>query len=748
MTNKSILFLLTLLCISCQSNTPTSDSAVSQYVDPLIGTGGEGHTYPGSTLPFGMVQVGPHNKHRGWKWCSGYHYTDTIMQGFSHTHLSGTGLTGMGDIAVAPTSGKLQLLPGTDENPDIGYSSRWSHKTETAIPGYYAVTLEDDDIDAEMTASNRVGFHRFTFNQADDHQIILDPTANIGEHVRDTEVEILSNTEIRGFKHTKGAGGDRHVYFYAKFSKPFTKAGVAIDGKPVDGQKAAALKTAAYAQFGNNKGETVDVKIALSFVDYAGAKKNYVAEAEKISFDQQVQTAKDIWEHELGKIEVEGGSKTEKRIFYSAIYHSMQAPTLINDVDGRYYVEGKVYQGEGNQYSTFSTWDTFRAQHPLLTILTPKVTAEIVNSLISRQTVAKVGLPIWELCGYDNGCMPSYTPVSVVVDAVMKDIPGIDKELAYQAIQETSMMDDKISAFTKGEKLVPWIKKLNYVPAYIWESCAQTMEYAYQDWCIYQLGKALGKADTTYYKKRSRSYENLFDKSQGYIVPKDSTGRFLKLDTHDWKSVRPHYITGNIWGYTTFVPHEIERIIALKGGNLAFCNWLDEIINDTVPMRGEAHVDVSGFIGRYGHGDEPSQHIPYLYNYAGQPWKTQAFVRRVMQEFYTDKPDGLVNNDDCGQMSAWYAMGAMGFYSFCPGNNEYTLTSPLFNKITIHQDNGQDFTIERNKTNKDDIYIHSLLLNGQPSNSTIITHKMITDGLSLKYTLSNQPNKTWGVASK
>lgn len=716
---------------------------VLQCVDPLIGTDAHGHTYPGATQPFGMVQVGPSNYHQGWAWSSGYHFTDTVMQGFAHTHLSGTGLSGLGDILIMPTSGKLQLSQGTDENPDMGYSSRWRHETEKASPGFYGVHLDDYNIDVEVTSSKRVGFHRYTFNTTGEHNIILDPTHNVSETHLDSEVEILSDTEIRGFKHSESAGGNRYAYFYAKFSKPFDSSGVAINDTVILEKKATAKITKAFAKFNVNKGENVEVKVAISFNSYDGAFKNFVAEAENINFDTALQQAQNVWQHHLNKVEVEDENNINKRIFYSALYHSLLVPNLISDVDGKYIVEGKIYEGNENQYSTFSSWDTFRAQHPLLTILEPEITSEIVNSMISRQTVAKIGLPIWELTGHDNGCMPSYTPVSVIVDAVMKDISGINAEDAYEAIRATSMIDNKVSSFTKGELVIPWIKKLNYVPAHIWESCAQTMEYAYQDWCIYQLGKKLGKPDTSYYMNRSQSYLNLFSKEEGFILPKDSLGHFLSLDYNDWESLRPHYITGNIFGYTTFVPHEIDKLIALKGGKEAFCKWIDNMVNDTTEMKGEAHNDVSGFIGRYGHGDEPSHHIPYLYNYGGQPWKTQALVRRIMNEFYSDKPDGLVNNEDCGQMSSWYVMGALGFYSFCPGNNEYALTSPLFNKVTLHLDSGKKIHITADKQSNKSTYIKSLQLNKQKYEQTVISHKKLIDGATLEYSLCDTPNEMW-----
>ncbi|MBI9060706.1 MAG: GH92 family glycosyl hydrolase [Marinilabiliaceae bacterium] len=733
--------LLLTACGSGQFNKQGID--ILSYVDPLIGTGGHGHTYPGVTRPFGMVQVGPSNYSKGWDWCSGYHYSDTVLQGFAHTHLSGTGLSGLGDILIMPTSGKLFLVPGTDEFPDEGYSSRWSHKREKASPGVYQVYLDDYDIDVEVTCTKRTGLHRYTFNRASEHNIIIDPTHRIDEKLLNTEVEILSDTEIRGFKHSKGNGGDRKVYFYARFSKPFQNSGVAVEGNRTEGRKASSQASSAFVQYHSKAGEQVEVKIGLSFVSYEGAYKNYQAEAGDKDFDTVLQEAQEVWEHHLGKVVVEDDNEINKRIFYTALYHSLLVPNLINDVDGNYVVEGKQYQGESNQYSTYSTWDTFRAQNPLLTILEPAYVSEIVNSLISRQTVAKVGLPIWELTGHDNGCMPSYTPVSVVVDAVRKGIPGIDAEEAYEAIRATSMMDWKHSAFV-SEPVVPWIKKLNYVPAHVWESCAQTIEYAYQDWCIYRLAKDLNKADTSYYLNRSKSYRNLFNEDIGYIAPKDSLGNWVPIDLNKWEGIRPHYITGNIWGYSTFVPHEIENIIELKGGPEKFCNWLDEIISDTTEIEGDAHVDINGFIGRYGHGDEPSHHIPYLYNYAGQPWKTQELVRRVMNTFYSDQPDGLINNEDCGQMSSWYIMGALGFYSFCPGDNRYTLSSPFFKKVTLHLDNGKN-TVITTENKVDKIYIKSLHINGQVYNKNIISHQMLTEGVNLNYKLSDQPNRNWGI---
>lgn len=719
---------------------------VLDLVDPLIGTDGHGHTTPAATLPFGMVQVGITNYYKGWDWCSGYHYSDSVTQGFAHTHLSGTGLTGMGDILLMPTSGKLHLSPGNDENPDGGYSSRWSHQTEHSSPGFYAVTLDDYEIDVALTATPRVGFHKYMFNTSGTHHVIIDPTHVIGEKLIGSEVEIISDNGIRGYKRCEGAGGNRHVYFYAQFSKSFTNSGVAVDRKLIDGNSASGKEVNAFVSFDTKSDETIIVKVAISFVDYEGAKKNFEAEAEGKSFEETVTTARATWLAHIGKIQIEDdrADLAKKRSFYTGLYHAMLQPNTINDVDNRYVVEGKIIQGSIPQFSTFSTWDTYRAQQPLLTLLNPKKSSEIVNSLISRHHEAKVDLPIWELAGHDNACMMGYSPVSVIVDAVRKGVPGIDPKAAFEAIKSVSLNPDKKSMYA-NDAILPWLDKLNYVPANVAESCSENMEHAYLDWCIYMLAKDLGLPDTTVYKKRSQSYLNLFREDIGYIAPKDENGNWVDIDLHNWNSIKPHYITGNIWGYTTMVLHDIDRLIELKGGNEKFCLWLDDILADTAALEGESHVDISGFTGRYAHGDEPSHQIPYLYNYAGQPWKTQALVGHVIKTFYTDKPNGYCNNEDSGQMASWYVMGSLGFYSFCPGSNSYTLTTPGFQKITIDLDNGKKLKIECNKNPESNNYIKALTLDNNLHSDHLISHKQLTNGMKLEFELDSTPNKSWAI---
>lgn len=759
--NKNTLYLL--LCLVSCAEIPAEpgdgwESDVLSWVAPLIGTGGHGHTYPGATTPFGMIQLSPSTDVKGWDWYGGYHYSDTVLKGFAHTHTSGTGLAGLGDILLMPMAGEGTVLAGTDADPDSGFRSRFHHEREKASPGYYAVHLEDYDIDAELTATTRTGFHRYTFNRAGEGHVVIDPTHVIGigkheyitlsDYLLDTELEILSDTEVSGFKHTNGSAGNRRVYFYARFSKPFQKGRIAVDDKFTDDKKAAGYNTKALLSFDMEAGEKLVVKVGLSFVSREGARKNFEAEAAEKSFDEVLAAAEATWRAHLSKISVKGGTDRQRRIFYTALYHALLGPVIINDVDGRYYVEGKVYQDTANQYSSFSTWDTFRAQHPLLVLLEPERVREIVHSLISRHTMAGVDIPIWELCGFDNMVMTGYTPVSVIYDAIVKGIPGIDEEAAYAAMKSVAMNEEKGSVFAKGS-IVKQIKEHGFVTAELVQSATHTMEYAYQDWCIAQMAERLGKGeDTGYFRERAESYKHIFRPETGYMWPRLPDGGWVEFDTTNWEEMQAHYITGNIWGYSTFLLHDVPYLLETRGGKAGLAGWLDRILMDTTTMAGAAHMDISGFIGKYGHGDEPSHHIPFLYNYAGQPWKTQALVRQVLETMYGDTPDGLVNNEDYGQMSAWYIFGAMGFYPFCPGEAEYTTCSPLFDEISLRLDDGNAFTIRAKNNSGKNRYIGGASLNGRPWDSHLLPHEAIVSGGELVFTIQPEPNRSWGTKER
>ncbi len=718
-----------------------------QFVDPMIGTDGHAHTFPGATLPFGMVQLSPSNDFKEWDWCSGYHYSDTILKGFAHTHISGAGLAALGDILLMPTYGQLKIKPGTEEDPDSGFRSRFSHDREEATAGYYSVVLDDYNVKVELTCTPRVGFHRYTFNSAGQGNVIIDPTHNIMENVMETEVEILSDTEIRGWKHCNGEGGDRKVYFYAKFSKPFEKSGVAInDTIQKSLSKVTNRKVKAFVSFKLEVGEKVNVKVALSHVSYAGAKANFDAEAVGITFDQVWAKAKNLWEEKMNKVHIETDKISDKRNFYTALYHSMISPNLISDVTGEYVVEGEVYHSDFNQYSNFSTWDTYRAVHPLMAIIEQEKTTDFVNSLASRHSDSKVGLPVWECLGHDNVCMIGYSTVSVITDAIMKDIPGIDYQAAYNAMRAAAFNLEKHSN-TYDVNGMNYYIKMDFVPGKIGSSVSKTTEYNYYDWCISQVARKLAKNDDMHlFRQRSKGYRNLFDRKSGYLLPKLQNGKLVEVDMSKWDGLVHNYVSGNIWGYSSYVPHDMGYLIRLHGGYHKFASWLDEIFTDTTEIGGSQHVDISGFIGKYGHGDEPSHQMPYLYVHAGQPWKTQKRVREILTRFYHDHPAGLNNNDDLGQMSSWYIFGALGFYPVCPGSNQYQVGSPAYQKASINLENGNVFTVVAKNNSDQNVYIQSAKFNGEEYTKPFITYQQIKNGGELVFEMGNQPNKNWGNA--
>ncbi|WP_282013683.1 GH92 family glycosyl hydrolase [Marinifilum flexuosum] len=742
---KKLIQIFLLLFIT--SSLFADNKQLIQYVDPMIGTDGHAHTFPGATLPFGMVQLSPSNDFKAWDWCSGYHYSDSILKGFAHTHISGAGLAGLGDILLMPTLGEIKVKAGTEENPESGFRSRFSHDREEASAGYYAVVLDDYNVKVELTCTPRVGFHRYTFNTAGQGNVILDPTHNIMENVQETEIEILSDSEIRGWKHCNGEGGDRKVYFYAKFSKSFEQSGVAIDDKiQADDKKASAKRVKAFVSFDVSSGETVDVKVALSHVSYEGAKANFDAEAKGVSFKKVLRKAQNLWEEKMNKFHIETDQLSDKRNFYTALYHSMISPNLISDVTGEYMVEGKKYHSDFDQYSNFSTWDTYRAVHPLMAIVEQEKTVDFVNSLSSRYTDSKVGLPVWECLGHDNVCMIGYSTVSVMTDAILKDIEGIDNQAAYDAMKAAAFNLEKHSNSYDVNGMNFYID-MDFVPGEIGSSVSKTTEYNYYDWCLSQVAHKLGKTDdASLFLQRSKGYRNLFDEESGYLLPKLQNGKLVNVDKSKWDGLVKNYVSGNIWGYSSYVPHDMAYLMQLHGGKKKFASWLDTIFADDSEIGGSQHVDISGFIGKYGHGDEPSHQMPYLYVYAGQPWKTQKLVREILPRFYHDHPAGLDNNDDLGQMSSWYIFGSLGFYPVCPGSNQYQIGSPAYQKASINLENGKVFTVVANNNSPKNIYIQSAKLNNKEFTKPFITYDQIKHGGKLVFEMGSKPNKEWGNA--
>ena len=743
---KQFFYLLVLNMVwlfGCSKQSPLQPI---DAVNPFIGTDAHGHTFPGATLPFGMIQLSPSNDFKGWDWCSGYHYSDSILKGFAHTHVSGAGLAGLGDILLMPTSGMVKLNPGTEESPESGYRSRFVHNNESASPGYYSVILEDYDIQVELTATTRVGFHRYTFNKGGNVNVVVDPTHNIMEKIHETEVELVSKNTIRGYKKCSGEAGNRTVFFYAEFSKPFEFFGISNNDSFIkDAKKYKGSSVKSYVTFNTKKSEEIEVKVALSFVSYDGAKANMEAEGKGKSFDQVHQEAIQIWKRKLDKIEVEGKSIKDKRIFYTAMYRSFISPNVISDVDGNYVVEGEMYYSDIPQYSNFSTWDTFRALHPLFTIIEQKGTADFINSLISRYSDSKVGLPVWELLGHDNVCMIGYNTASPIADAVLKDIKGIEPEKAYQAIKAAAISTDKHSPNYDKNGMEEYLQ-LGFVPAELNCAVSKTTEQNYYDWGIAQVANKLGyQEDAETFLNRSIGYRNLFNNETNFLNAKYSTGEWREMDISIWDDLIGNYGSGNMWGYSSYVPHDIEGLIKLIGGREAFSKWLDKIFSDTTTVTGHTHVDISGFIGKYGHGDEPSHHMPYLYNYAGKPWKTQKLVRKVIEDFYGDGPDGMINNEDLGQMSAWYIFSTLGFYPVCPGDLKYIVGTPLFDKASIKLESGKHFRVIAESNSKKNKYIQSVTLNGKPLKKTYITHDQIMRGGELVFEMGSKPNKEYGT---
>jgi predicted alpha-1,2-mannosidase len=722
-------FFILSLCFNA-SLVAQRDNA--QFVDPFIGTGGHGHTYPGATMPFGMVQVSPDTRNDGsWDGCAGYHFSDSTILGFSHTHLSGTGVSDYGDILIMPVTGIHQFIPGASND----FRSSFRHQTEKAEPGYYSVFLDDYGVKAEMTSGDRVGYHRYTFEKEGTVNVLLDLIHR--DPVIEASIHFVGNNRIEGLRRAKYWAGDQYHYFAIEFSKPIEAERIFSDGKENSATETVGKRLQAFASFSVEKDEKLEVKIALSAVSIEGARKNLEVEGNGVDFDAARVLAKKAWNRYLSMIDVEGGPIKEKRIFYTSFYHCLLTPNLYSDVDGNYRgMDGSVHHAEGfKNYTVFSLWDTFRALHPLLTILDPDRTVDFVKTLVHKSK--EYGeLPMWELAANDTRCMIGYHAVSVIADAYAKGIRNFDLAEAYDEMKKTAMIDKR------GLKAY---RTLGYVPSNkSSQGVSKTLEYAYDDWCVAQIAKALGKEDDyTYFTGRSQFYRNVFDSSVGFM-----RGR---ADNHTWvepfdpKAPGYNYTEGNAYQYSLFVPHDVSGFIGLLGGQKALSVWLDSLFTVRMEVNLGDENDISGLIGQYAHGNEPSHHMAYFYNYAGEPWKTQQMVRRILNEQYDDTPGGLDGNEDCGQMSAWYVISALGLYAVCPGQQEYAIGTPLFEKATIHLDNGKEFVIQANGNAASRPYIQHARLNDAPLNQTTISHQTIMAGGELVFDMGPQPNKAWGI---
>ncbi|MBU2559161.1 MAG: GH92 family glycosyl hydrolase [Bacteroidetes bacterium] len=733
-----LVFVIAIFLSSCEQKPQSPVDAV----DPFIGTGGHGHTFPGATMPFGMVQLSPDTRKDSWDGCSGYHYSDSTIMGFSHTHLSGTGVGDYGDIRLMPTTGKLHLEPGTEENTQSGYRSHFSHSSESATPGYYKVLLEDYQIQAELTTSERVGFHKYHFPQTDSAHIIIDLFEGVtSDQVLDAFIQIENDSTISGYRRTKGWANDQHLYFYASFSSPFKHFGIQHNNQN-QAMKTYAQggKIVAWVDYKTAKNTPILVKVGISAVDVAGAKNNLKAEIPHWDFELQRGNAKNSWNKALNKIKIgKSHNKEDRSIFYTALYHTMIAPNLYNDADGRYRGHDmEIHKTDsGKHYTVFSLWDTFRALHPLFTIIERNRTAEMVRSMLDMQSKGGL-LPVWELAANETQCMIGYHAVPVIADAWINGIRDFDEEKALQAMIKSANQD------LHGLK---WQKSLGYIPAdKESESVSKTLEYAYDDWCIARMAENLGNqqlADSFY--QRAQNYKNLYDNETKFFRGRQNGGFITPFDP---AQVNFMLTEANSWQYNFFVPQDIGGHIDLMGGDEAYATMLDSLFTGKTAITGRKQADITGLIGQYAHGNEPSHHMAYLYNYVGEAYKTQALIHQIMNELYHAAPNGLSGNEDCGQMSAWYVFSALGFYPVTPASGQYIIGVPCFDNATIELENGNTFTVEATNFSPDNKYIQQLTLNGAPYPYSFIDHETIQHGGILRFVMGPQPDKSWASEKK
>lgn len=739
-----------LILSACTANTNVED--YSAHVNPFIGTGGHGHTFPGAVVPHGMIQPSPDTRIDGWDACSGYYYNDSTINGFSHTHVSGTGCCDYGDVLLMPTVGKQTYQTTDSQSQQLPYASAFSHENESAEPGYYSVFLDRYQVKAELSASKRGAIHRYTFPASKESGFIIDLDYSLQRQTNsEMEIKVLSDTEICGHKKTTYWAFDQYINFYAKFSKPFTYTLINDSVTMDNGKRLPICK--ALLQFETKKDEQVLVKVGVSAVDVKGAQNNVLSEIADWDFDKVRQHARNEWNRYLSKIDVTTTNQEDKTIFYSALYHTGISPNLFTDADGRYLgMDLRVHQGDVKQpiYTTFSLWDTFRALHPLMTIIDPDLNTQFIQSLLKKHQEGGI-FPMWDLASNYTGTMIGYHAVPVIVDAYTKGYRDFDIQEAYKACLRTAEYDTtgiKCPALVLPH-LMPKAKyyknSIGYIPCDREnESVAKALEYAYNDWCISVFAESMTDFDNKdKYARFAKAYEFYFDKETRFMRGLNSKGEWRtpfnpRASTHR----NDDYCEGTAWQWTWFVPHDVEGLVNLMGGENAFASKLDSLFTADSSLEGETtSSDISGLIGQYAHGNEPSHHVTHLYNYVNRPWRTQELVDSVFQSQYANRPDGLAGNEDCGQMSAWYILNSMGFYQVCPGKPVYSIGRPVFDQAVVNLTNGKKFTVMVKNNNKKNKYIESMLLNGQTLHTPFFSHQDIVDGGTLEITMSDKPNK-------
>lgn len=733
------LFTGTLLL--AQSAAHLKVKTPSQYVDPYIGTADHGHVFLGANVPFGMVQLGVSDLEQEWDWCSGYNYRSNTMVGFSHTHLSGTGIGDLNDILMMPASGEPSLRPsGKNSIPD-GYLSSYSHATEITRPGYYSVLVDKYNVRAELTTTERVGLQRYTYPADETAQVLLNLNYGMGwDRTVIAGLHVVNDSTIAGYRYSTGWAKDQRIYFTAVCSQPLLKARFFQADTLLGTQQGEGTKLQAILSFAVKKGKPLLIKVALSPVSEVNAAKNMAQELPGWNFEAVVKAATAKWDKELGAIRIEAPEKV-KTIFYTSLYHTYFGPSLYNDHDGTYLgTDKKVYTDPGfSNYSVFSLWDTYRGLHPLMTLAQPERVNDFVRSFLAiHQQQGR--LPVWHLMGNETNTMNGNHSIPVIVDAYRKGIRGYDAETAYQALKATAM---------QSRDGMNYLQQIHYIPAdTLTETVANALEYAIDDWSVAAMAKELGHTeDAAYFSKRAQLYREYFDHNTQFMRGKMIDGSWhIPFDPMLSSHRHDDYTEGNSWQYTWLVPQDPYGLIGLFGGEKPFIKKLDALFSTKAEMGDEASPDISGLIGLYAQGNEPNHHIPYLYAYAGEPWKTAQRIRQIVDTFYTDKPNGLCGNEDLGQMSAWYVLSAMGFYPVNPANGVYVLGSPSVNEAIIPNAGGKAFRLQVMQNSRTNIYIQGALWNGKPWNKSYITHAMIRQGGTLVLKMGPKPSAVWGVA--
>jgi predicted alpha-1,2-mannosidase len=737
MNKKSLLFVpvLSLCLASCGSSQKGQEMEdLTQFVDPRIGTGGHGHVFYGANVPYGFIQLGPTSIPQSWDWVSGYHVSDSTVIGFPHTHLSGTGIGDLHDINVMPVVGEVTYSRGDASSYETGLWSYSDRSKEVVTPGYYRTHLSRYNVDVELTATKRVGFHKYTFLGNESPAIVFD-MVNGGCWDKTTEavIRVVNDSTVSGYRYSKGWADDQCVFFRAEFSRKFDNVEFIVNDSVKEGDMAKGAQLFARVNFAAGNQEPVYMKVALSPTSEEGAQLNMQTELSGWDFEKTIEDAKAAWNKELNKVKVYTTDEASKKIFYTSLYHTLFAPSEFCDVNGDYYgADKQMHKDEGFvNYTTFSLWDTYRAAQPLMTILHPEKMSDIINTMLHiHQQQGK--LPVWHLMGCETNCMVGNPGVPVVADAILKDIKGFDTELAFKALKESSMLPERGMEHRIEYGFIPADKMT--------EAIAYDMEYAIADWAVAQAAQKLGKQeDYEYFLKRSKSYKNYFDASTGFMRGKMLDGSWRTPFSPYASSHREDdYCEGNAWQYTWLVPHDVEGLVECFGSKEAFVNKLDSLFLANGDMGEASSPDISGLIGQYAHGNEPSHHTVYLYTLVGQPWKTADRIKEILHTMYTDQPDGLSGNEDVGQMSAWYILSSFGFYQVEPAGGKFVFGYPNFDKVEIAVPAGK-FVIERENKGQQNNYIQGIVFNGTEYKKPWIEYADIMKGGELKFLMGDEP---------